>query len=323
MESLKFIFYNNFLPSFSSIMFALDIQNLTKTYDNGYQALKGIDLKVQKGCFFGLLGANGAGKSTTINIISHLIPQTSGKIIINGFQLDKQTYQAKASIGIVPQEFNLPVFETVENILIHSAGYHGITRSKALPKAHWLLNELGLGDKKNSTVYELSGGMKRRLMIARSLIHQPELLILDEPSAGVDVEIRHSIWQFLKNMNQAGTSIILTTHYLEEAEQLCDEIAIIHHGKIVEQASVEDLLKNQTKQTLVIHTQNDLPQDLELTSGIVKMINKNSFEIEVLTTKHLNDLFLELHTKNHQIQSVSPKTNRLEALFMELIRDEH
>ncbi len=179
-----------------------------------------------------------------------------------------------------------------------------------------------MGDKKNNTVYELSGGMKRRLMIARSLIHQPELLILDEPSAGVDVEIRHSIWEFLKVMNQAGTSIILTTHYLEEAEQLCDEIAIIHHGKIVEQASVDDLLKSQTKQTLVIHTQNDLPKDLQLHNGIIQKINHNSFEIEILTSHHLNDLFQELNAKNLYIQSVYPKTNRLEALFMELIRDE-
>jgi ABC-2 type transport system ATP-binding protein len=307
---------------FASIMFALEIKNLSKTYNNGHHALKGVNLQVRKGSFFGLLGANGAGKSTTINILSHLIPKTSGQIIINGYDLDKKPYQAKASIGIVPQEFNMPVFETVENILIHSAGFHGITRSQAIPKAHWLLNELGLGNKKNNTVYELSGGMKRRLMIARSLIHQPELLILDEPSAGVDVEIRHSIWEFLKVINQNGTSIILTTHYLEEAEQLCDEIAIIHHGKIVEQASVDDLLKSQTKQILVIHTHNVLPQDLQLKNGQILQMNHHSFEIEILTNHHLNDLFIELNDLNLSIQSVYPKTNRLEALFMELIRDE-
>jgi ABC-2 type transport system ATP-binding protein len=304
-------------------MYALELKNLKKTYENGFQALKGIDLKVKKGSFFGLLGANGAGKSTAINIISRLIPHTSGEIIINGYHLDKQIYQAKASIGIVPQEFNLPMFETVEEILLNSAGYHGISRKKALPKAHWLLNELGLGDKKNNIIYELSGGMKRRLMIARSLIHQPELLILDEPSAGVDVEIRHSIWQFLKTMNQSGTSIILTTHYLEEAEQLCDEVAIIHHGQIVEQASIENLLKNQTKQTYIIHTNNELPQDFYLDAGAITTISNNSFEIDVLTQQDLNVLFLELNQKNILIQSVAPKTNRLEALFMELIRDEH
>ena len=304
-------------------MYALELKNVQKTYENGFQALKGIDLSVLKGSFFGLLGANGAGKSTAINIISRLIPHTSGKIIINGFDLDKQVYQAKASIGIVPQEFNLPLFETVEEILINSAGYHGISRKKALSKANWLLTELGLESKKNNIIYELSGGMKRRLMIARSLMHQPELLILDEPSAGVDVEIRHSIWHFLKTINKAGTSIILTTHYLEEAEQLCDEVAIIHHGKIVEQASIDELLKTPAKQTYVIHTLDYYPRTLELTTGFIKQITDNSFEIDIINQQNLNSLFLELHQKNIVIQSVAPKTNRLEALFMELIRDEN
>lgn len=303
-------------------MFALELQNLKKTYDNGFQALKNINLQVKKGCFFGLLGANGAGKSTTINIISHLIPKTSGNIIINGFHLDKQTLKAKASIGIVPQEYNLPVFETTETILLNAAGYHGITRSKALAKAHWLLDELGLGDKKDTIVYRLSGGMKRRLMIARSLIHQPELLILDEPSAGVDVEIRHSIWKFLKTMNQTGTSIILTTHYLEEAEQLCDEVAIIHHGDLVEQASLEHLFRNQTQQTYVIHTKDAIPE-ISFQSGNARILTPNSFEIDIHMKNSLNPLFLELESHQIQIANVAPKTNRLEALFMELIRDEH
>ncbi len=303
-------------------MFALELQNLKKTYENGFQALKNINLQVKKGCFFGLLGANGAGKSTTINIISHLIPKTSGHVIINGFHLDKQTSRAKASIGIVPQEYNLPIFETTETILINAAGYQGISRSKALPRAHWLLDEVGLGDKKDTIVYRLSGGMKRRLMIARSLIHQPELLILDEPSAGVDVEIRHSIWDFLKTMNQAGTSIILTTHYLEEAEQLCDEVAIIHHGDIVEQASLEHLFRNQTQQTYVIHTKDAMPE-IPLHSGTARWLTPKSFEIDIHMKNSLNPLFIELESHHIQIANVAPKTNRLEALFMELIRDEH
>lgn len=303
-------------------MFALELHNLKKTYENGFQALKNINLQVKKGCFFGLLGANGAGKSTTINIISHLIPKTSGDILINGFHLDKQTNRAKASIGIVPQEYNLPIFETTETILINAAGYQGINRSKALPRAHWLLNELGLGDKKDTIVYRLSGGMKRRLMIARSLIHQPELLILDEPSAGVDVEIRHSIWDFLKTMNQAGTSIILTTHYLEEAEQLCDEVAIIHHGDIVEQASLEHLFRNQTQQTYVIHTKDAIPE-IAFQSGKARILTPKSFEIDIDMKNSLNPLFMELESHHIQIANVAPKTNRLEALFMELIRDEH
>lgn len=303
-------------------MFALELHNLKKTYENGFQALKNINLQVKKGCFFGLLGANGAGKSTTINIISHLIPKTSGDILINGFHLDKQTNRAKASIGIVPQEYNLPIFETTETILINAAGYQGISRSKALPRAHWLLNELGLGDKKDTIVYRLSGGMKRRLMIARSLIHQPELLILDEPSAGVDVEIRHSIWDFLKTMNQAGTSIILTTHYLEEAEQLCDEVAIIHHGDIVEQASLEHLFRNQTQQTYVIHTKDTIPE-IAFQSGKARILTPKSFEIDIDMKNSLNPLFMELESHHIQIANVAPKTNRLEALFMELIRDEH
>lgn len=303
-------------------MFALELHNLKKTYENGFQALKNVNLQVKKGCFFGLLGANGAGKSTTINIISHLIPKTSGDILINGFHLDKQTNRAKASIGIVPQEYNLPIFETTETILINAAGYQGINRSKALPRAHWLLNELGLGDKKDTIVYRLSGGMKRRLMIARSLIHQPELLILDEPSAGVDVEIRHSIWDFLKTMNQAGTSIILTTHYLEEAEQLCDEVAIIHHGDIVEQASLEHLFRNQTQQTYVIHTKDAIPE-IAFQSGKARILTPKSFEIDIDMKNSLNPLFMELESHHIQIANVAPKTNRLEALFMELIRDEH
>lgn len=303
-------------------MFALELHNLKKTYENGFQALKNVNLQVKKGCFFGLLGANGAGKSTTINIISHLIPKTSGDILINGFHLDKQTNRAKASIGIVPQEYNLPIFETTETILINAAGYQGINRSKALPRAHWLLNELGLGDKKDTIVYRLSGGMKRRLMIARSLIHQPELLILDEPSAGVDVEIRHSIWDFLKTMNQAGTSIILTTHYLEEAEQLCDEVAIIHHGDIVEQASLEHLFRNQTQQTYVIHTKDAIPE-IAFQSGRARILTPKSFEIDIDMKNSLNPLFMELESHHIQIANVAPKTNRLEALFMELIRDEH
>ncbi len=303
-------------------MFALQLKNLKKTYDNGFAAIKGIDLNVCQGDFFALLGANGAGKSTTISLICDLIKKTSGDIIINGHQLERDKKAAKMSLGIVPQEFNLPVFETCEEVLLNAAGFYGISRKKAICRAHWLLSQLGLEDKKDSIVYQLSGGMKRRLMIARSLIHKPKLLILDEPSAGVDIEIRRSIWSFLREINKNGTTIILTTHYLEEAEQLCNQVAIMHQGLIVEQSSVQDLLASQKYHTYVFTTQHPIDNIPKLTEWPTKFVNEFVFEVTMPKGDSLNEVFLKLIEQDVHIQSVSHKTNRLEALFLELIKHE-
>ena len=304
-------------------MYALQLKNLQKTYKNGFKAIQGIDLNIEKGDFFALLGANGAGKSTTIGLISNLLPPTSGDIIINGHHLKKNPIAAKKSLGIVPQEFNLPVFETCLEVLLNFAGYFGISRKKALPRADWLLNELGLTHKKEAIVYQLSGGMKRRLMIARSLMHHPSVLILDEPSAGVDVEIRHQIWEFLKRINQMGTTIILTTHYLEEAEQLCNHVAILHHGKIIEQASIQDLLKTQTHQTYIFVTKDSFQGLPNMKTWKTTIINETSFEVTLPAHTSLNEVFSHLLEHQIEIHSATHKTNRLEALFMELIKDEH
>lgn len=301
-------------------MYALELKDLKKTYANGFKALKGINLKIEQGDFFALLGANGAGKSTIISLISHLIQKTSGEIIVNGHDLDKNPFEAKLSLGVVPQEFNLPVFETCETILLNVAGFYGIRRKYALERAHWLLDELGLGDKKQAIVYQLSGGMKRRLMIARSLMHAPKLLLLDEPSAGVDVEIRHSIWMFLKTMNAAGTTIILTTHYLEEAEQLCKHVGIIHHGEILEQSSIATLLNTKAKQSFIIHTAKPLDENMKLASVKITTLSAYSFEMELPTDMSLNHIIKELDDLDIEVMSINAKTNRLEALFMELIQ---
>jgi ABC-2 type transport system ATP-binding protein len=303
-------------------MYALQLKNLCKTFDNGFEAIQGINLNVKQGDFFALLGINGAGKSTTLGMISNVVPKTSGQIIINNYDLDKQPTLAKMSLGVVPQELNLAVFETCEQVLLNSAGFFGIPRSKARPRAHWLLNQLGLEEHKNTTVYQLSGGTKRRLMIARSLIHEPKLLMLDEPSAGVDIEIRRSIWEFLKEINRQGTTIILTTHYLEEAEQLCDQVAIIHQGKILEQSSIHHLLENQKQQTYIFNCQTTLQKAPILDNQSVNLIDDRAFEITIPTDQSLNQVFSQLIEQNLQITSINHKTSRLEALFMELIKNE-
>ena len=303
-------------------MYALEITNLRKTYANHIEALKGIDLKVQKGDFFALLGANGAGKSTTIGLISTLLTKTSGSIIIHGHDLDKEPDQAKACLGLVPQEFNLNIFETCEQVLFNQAGFYGISRASIKSRVDFLLEELGLVDKRRAIVRHLSGGMKRRLMIARALVHEPKVLILDEPTAGVDIEIRRSMWDFLTKTNEAGTTIILTTHYLEEAEQLCKNIAIIDKGQIVENTSMKKLLASLNHQTFVLTTENTLceaPQS-PLFAAILK--DHNTVELRVDNQVSLNDIFFVLSEQNIRITSLRPKTNRLEELFLDLINHE-
>lgn len=304
-------------------MHAIEISKLRKVYSNGIEALKGIDLTVQSGDFFALLGANGAGKSTTIGLITTLLIKTSGTIRINNYDLDDSPEHAKSCLGLVPQEVNLNIFETCQQILISQAGYYGISRRIAKDRADRLLQQLGLWEKRNSIVRHLSGGMKRRLMIARALVHEPKVLILDEPTAGVDIEIRRSMWEFLTKTNAEGTTIILTTHYLEEAEQLCKNIAIIDRGQIIKNTSMKDLLSTLHHQTFVFSTQRPFTQLPEMPPFETTMIDANTFELRVNNQIPLNDVFAALSQHNVQIHSLRNKTNRLEELFMDLIHHEH
>ena len=315
--------YNPMFQLKSSPMHALDIHQLRKTYDNGVEALKGIDLTVNTGDFFALLGANGAGKSTTIGLITTLLKKTSGTIHINGYDLDQQPERAKSCLGLVPQEINLNIFEPCEQILLNQAGYYGISRKDAQTHAESLLQQLGLWEKRHAIVRHLSGGMKRRLMIARALIHQPKVLILDEPTAGVDIEIRRSMWEFLQRTNEQGTTIILTTHYLEEAEQLCKNIAIIDKGNIVENTSMKTLLQSLRYQTFVFNTVEPIDTLPALDPLVALKIDANTFELRIDNHLTLNEVFTILNQHGLRIHSMRNKTNRLEELFMDLIHHEH
>jgi len=304
-------------------MNALEIRQLVKTYANGVEALKGIDLTVKHGDFFALLGANGAGKSTTIGLITTLLSKTSGTIAINGYDLDKQPFEAKSCLGLVPQEFNLNIFETCIDVLLNQAGYYGLPRKHALPRTESLLNQLGLWEKRGAIVRHLSGGMKRRLMIARALVHQPQVLILDEPTAGVDIEIRRSMWDFLEQTNAEGTTIILTTHYLEEAEQLCKNVAIIDKGRILENTSMKALLQSLHHQTFVFNTNHPIDALPALDPFIALKVDPNTFELRVDNQRSLNEVFTLLNQHGIEIHSMRNKTNRLEELFMDIINHDH
>ncbi|QDQ40407.1 ABC transporter ATP-binding protein [Legionella geestiana] len=298
---------------------ALELQGLRKVYANGFEAVKGIDLTVRSGDFFALLGANGAGKSTTIGMITSLLTKTAGEVWVNGHSQDAHPTLARASLGLMPQEINLNIFENCEQILLNQAGYYGISRAQALPRAEELLQQLGLWDKRHSIVRKLSGGMKRRLMIARALIHRPALLILDEPTAGVDIEIRRSLWDFLVRVNQEGTTILLTTHYLEEAEQLCRNIAIIDEGMLVENTSMQALLKTLRHQTFVFDTEEPLSVLPDLSPFQAVLLDTHSFELRVENRYSLNTVFDVLEREGIKIQSMRNKTNRLEELFLDRI----
>ncbi|HAI73415.1 MAG TPA: ABC transporter [Alteromonas australica] len=299
-------------------MKALDIQGLTKTYKGGVQALKGVDLTVEQGDFFALLGPNGAGKSTTIGIISSLVNQTNGKVSVFGFDLNSQMEQAKACIGLVPQEFNFNQFETVMQIVLNQAGYYGVPRSVAKERAQKYLAQLDLWEKRDARARELSGGMKRRLMIARALMHEPKLLILDEPTAGVDIEIRRSMWGFLEEINRQGITIILTTHYLEEAEMLCRNIAIINKGIIVENTSMKSLLSKLSIETFVLDIKTTA-QAPSLTGFEYRLIDDHTLEVDVEKTEGLNPVFSQLSEQGVQVMSMRNKSNRLEELFVRLV----
>lgn len=301
-------------------MKALSITNLHKTYPNGFVALKGVNLDIEEGDFFALLGANGAGKSTTIGIISSLINMTSGQVNVFGHDVLTDTSRAKACIGLVPQEFNFNVFEPLEEILINQAGYYGIPRELAKQRAEKYLKQLQLWDKRREMARELSGGMKRRLMIARALVHQPKLLILDEPTAGVDIEIRRSMWEFLKQINDEGVTIILTTHYLEEAENLCNKIAIIDQGITKEQTDMKSLLSSLNNETFVLDLNtNDHALPRSVDGCKMQAIDNNTIEVTIAKTHSLNDLFKTLSENGIDVMSMRNKTNRLEQLFMNVI----
>ncbi|MFC3908665.1 ABC transporter ATP-binding protein [Legionella dresdenensis] len=304
-------------------MHALEIKQLRKVYNNGVEALKGIDLTVKTGDFFALLGANGAGKSTTIGLITTLLSKTTGTISICGYDLDTETASAKACIGLVPQEFNLNIFENCFQILINQAGFYGIPYLEAKIRANNLLEQLGLWDKRKEIVRHLSGGMKRRLMIARALIHNPKVLILDEPTAGVDIEIRRSMWEFLTRTNAQGTTIILTTHYLEEAEQLCKNIAIIDRGQILRNSSMKNLLSTLTHQTFVFTTENTIQTLPVMPPYEAALIDSNTFELRVDNQVSLNEVFALLSQNGLRIRSLRNKTNRLEELFLDVINHDH
>jgi len=301
--------------------YAIEISDLKKRYDNGFEALKGVELKVEKGDFFALLGPNGAGKSTTIGILCSLVNKSQGKVSIFGVDIDKDFAGAKQFLGVVPQEFNFNVFETPFNIIVTQAGFYGIPYDVAAPRAEKYLKQLGLWEKRNNPSMQLSGGMKRRLMIARALIHEPQVLILDEPTAGVDIELRRSMWEFIKELNDKGTTIILTTHYLEEAEQLCRNIAIINKGEIVENTSVKSLLKTLSQETFILDLATNIESNVSIDGFTVKTLaDGHSIEVEINKGQSINDIFVALNEQGLQVQSMRNKSNRLEELFVKLTK---
>lgn len=304
---------------------ALEITDLYKTYKNGMQALRGVSLEVKQGDFFALLGPNGAGKSTTIGIITSLVNKSSGSVKIFGHDIDQELEKAKSYIGLVPQEFNFNQFEPTIEIVVNQAGFYGISRKEAYLRAEKYLKKLGLWEKRRVIGRELSGGMKRRLMIARALVHEPRVLILDEPTAGVDIEIRRSMWIFLKELNQQGTTIILTTHYLEEAETLCKNIAIINNGIVIENTNMRALLARLHVETFVLNTEENLQGKLEGWTDNkgcqLKVIDDVTFEVEISKKYSLNNLFAELEKRQINISSLRSKSNRLEELFVHLVEE--
>lgn len=300
-------------------MRALSIKKLTKTYSTGNQALKGIDFAVKAGDFYALLGPNGAGKTTAIGIICSLVNKTSGEVEIFGHSIDHQLEAAKSCIGLVPQEINLNLFDTVLNIVVNQAGYYGIERKLALQRAHEYLSELKLWDRRFDQARSLSGGMKRRLMIARALIHEPKLLILDEPTAGVDIEIRRSMWGYLRRINNEGTTIILTTHYLEEAERLCRHVAIIDEGEIIEDARMSTVLRKLQREVFVLSLGEALTETPELPGFKTHLNDPYELEVAVDTGHDLNSLFAILSGLGIRVVSLRSKANRLEELFMGIV----
>jgi ABC-2 type transport system ATP-binding protein len=300
-------------------MHALVLRQLTKVYKNGIKALKGIDLEVEEGDFFALLGPNGAGKTTIIGIVTSLVTKTSGKVQVFGHDIDRELELAKSCIGIVPQEINFNLFESLFTILVNQAGFYGIPRRLAKQRAETYLKQLQLWDRRNSIARSLSGGMKRRLMIARALMHEPKLLILDEPTAGVDIEIRRSMWEFLRKINDEGTTIILTTHYLEEAENLCRNVAIIEGGRIIERDTMANVLRKLQTEVFVFNLGESMAAPPALPGFRNEMTDDHTLEVEVSRGQSLNDIFSQLSAQGVRVNSMRNKVNRLEELFMRLV----
>ena len=300
-------------------MSALLLQNLGKTYRNGFEALKGIDLEVAPGDFFALLGPNGAGKSTAIGIVSSLVNKSSGRVEVFGQDLDRDPEGVKSCIGLVPQEFNFNQWEPVGEIVVNQAGFYGIPRKQAWIRAEESLRQLELWDRRREQAMSLSGGMKRRLMIARALVHKPRLLILDEPTAGVDIEIRRSMWSFLTRINRQGTTIILTTHYLEEAESLCRNIAIINQGRIAEHSSMKHLLNQLRNEAFVLNIEQDLSRLEELDDYRWQRQDEHTLEVEVCRGQSINGLFQALAQRGLEVTSLRNKQNRLEQFFIDML----
>ncbi|RLK50842.1 ABC-2 type transport system ATP-binding protein [Alkalispirillum mobile] len=304
-------------------MTALSLSRISKTYDDGTVALSDINLNVSKGEFFGLLGPNGAGKSTLIGIVSSLVRKSTGQVRVFGHDLDRDPWGAKCNLGLVPQEFNFNNFETVEQILLNQAGYYGVPRRQARGRAEKYLKALGLWDKRNTVSRNLSGGMKRRLMIARALVHEPGLLILDEPTAGVDIELRRSMWDFLRYINDEGVTIILTTHYLEEAESLCRNLAIIDGGRIIENTDVRTLLRSLSTHTFILDLVAPPDHLPEVSGGYrLKTLDDHTLEVEVDRHNNLTELFAQLDEAGIRVASMKNKANRLEETFVRLVQKE-
>jgi len=300
-------------------MNALSIRHLSKTYANGNTALHSIDLDVAEGDFFALLGPNGAGKTTAIGIVTSLVNKTSGQVAVFGHDIDTELAAAKACIGVVPQEINLNQWDSVYNCVYNVAGFYGLPNTQAKVRTESVLRELQLWDRRGEPARNLSGGMKRRLMIARALVHQPRLLILDEPTAGVDIEIRRSMWKFLRAINEQGTTIILTTHYLEEAENLCRHVAIIDGGRIVEHDRMSNVLRKLHQEVFVLSLSDTVPDNLQLAGFDFVRLNEHEIEVEVFSDQNLNQLFTALSSAGVIVKSMRNKTNRLEELFMRLV----
>jgi len=302
-------------------MHALSAKGLTKTYKNGVQALKGVDLDVEEGDFFALLGPNGAGKTTLIGIVTSLVNKTAGQVSVFGYDIDRDIDRAKSCIGIVPQEINFNMFESPETIVVNQAGFYGVERGLARQRAEKYLKQLHLWEKRKSMARSLSGGMKRRLMIARALMHEPKLLILDEPTAGVDIEIRRSMWDFLRQINEAGTTIILTTHYLEEAENLCRNIAIIDGGRIIERDRMSNLLRKLHTESFLLTLRNPVTVPPRVEGFALKLVDDHTLEVEVSKEQSLNDIFARLSAQGIDVLSMRNKVNRLEEMFMRLVEN--
>src|SRR6187455_524493 len=300
-------------------MHALSVKGLTKTYKNGVQALKGIDLDVEEGDFLALLGPKGAGKTTVIGIVTALVNKTAGQVGVFGYDIDRDLDRAKSCIGIVPQEINFNMFESPETIVVNQAGFYGIERGLARERAEKYLKQLQLWEKRKGIARTLSGGMKRRLMIARALVHEPRLLILDEPTAGVDIEIRRSMWEFMREINAKGTTIILTTHYLEEAESLCRNVAIIDEGRIIENDAMANVIGKLQLEVFVLSLLEPMVAAPALNGYTVRLRNEREIEVEVAKGQGLNDVFAQLSAKGLHVSSMRTKTNRLEELFIRLV----